>query len=92
MHMDDIRAAEEERTREAVAAELRARRAHRHLTQAQTAAAAGLGKTTIERLEKGTRDMDIPQLVALSRVLEFDPVEFMRAVYSTLGGANGSVA
>lgn len=82
--MDDLRNAEIEATRMAVSAELRARRAFRNVTQAQAAQTAGLSKRAVERLEKGERDMDIPQLVALARALEFNEVEFMQSVYSTL--------
>ncbi|MDF3309804.1 helix-turn-helix transcriptional regulator [Rhodococcus sp. T2V] len=88
--MDDhIRAAEIQATRKAVSAELRARRAFRGLTQAQTATVAGLSKSAVERLEKGDRDMDIPQLVALARTLDFDEVEFMKSVHSQLSQQRG---
>jgi transcriptional regulator with XRE-family HTH domain len=76
----DLRAAETAAVRGAVASHLRALRAFAGLTQAETAAAAGLGKTTVERLENGTRDLDLPQLVALARVLDFNPGPIVEAV------------
>ena len=70
--------------RNAVANELRARRAYRRISQAQLIKLSGISKSAVERLELGKRDLDIPQLVAISRVLDFDPSEFMRAVQDAL--------
>lgn len=81
--MDD-RKAEVEATRKAVAAELRARRAYRHITQAELIKLSGISQSAIERLETGKRDMDIAQLVTLARALGFDPAEFMTSVQKAL--------
>lgn len=75
---------EKQAVRDAVANELRARRAYRRISQAQLIKLTGISKSTIERLELGKRDLDIPQLVLLSRALEFDPGEFMRSVQDAL--------
>lgn len=80
----DGRAAEIVATRLATSAELRARRAFRHVSQAETAQRSGLSKSTIERLERGGRDMDVSQLIALSRALNFDPAEYIKSVCTTL--------
>jgi transcriptional regulator with XRE-family HTH domain len=75
---------EKQAVRDAVANELRARRAYRRISQAQLIKMSGISKSTIERLELGKRDLDIPQLVLLSRALDFDPGEFMRSVQDAL--------
>ncbi|NKU18386.1 helix-turn-helix domain-containing protein [Rhodococcus hoagii] len=75
---------EKQAVRDAVANELRARRAYRRISQSQLIKMSGISKSTIERLELGKRDLDIPQLVLLSRALEFDPGEFMRSVQDAL--------
>lgn len=71
--------------REAVAAELRAARARARITRPKLVELTGVSKSAIERLENGSRDMDIPQLVALTSALGTNPVEFMDAVYRALG-------
>lgn len=67
-------------TRAAVARALRARRAFCGMTQAQLIAASGLSKSALERLELGRRDMDIPQLIALSSALGIAPQEFVKHI------------
>lgn len=71
--------------RQAVAAELRAARARVRMTRPQLVAASGVSKSALERLENGERDMDIPQLVALTAALNTTPVKFMQSVHDALG-------
>lgn len=82
--MNEQRSKEIEATRQAVAAELRSRRAYKRVTQSQVVKESGISASLIERLESGRRDMSIDELVTLGRVLDFNPVEFMSAVQVAL--------
>lgn len=73
-----------EEIREAVAAELRAARARARMTRPQLVKLTGVSKSAIERLENAERDMDIPQLVAITAALGVDPVRFMQDVQNSL--------
>lgn len=78
LYMDETRTpADYDPTRAAVARALRARRAFCGMTQAQLIAATGISKSALERLEGGKRDLDFPQLVALSSALGQTPTEFV---------------
>lgn len=82
--MNEQRSKEIEATRQAVAAELRSRRAYKRVTQSQVVRESGISASLIERLESGKRDMSLDELMTLARVLGFDPVEFMSAVQAAL--------
>lgn len=83
-YMDESRRGEVQEVRTAIANELRGRRHYRRMTQAQLIEASGISKSAIERLELGQRDMDIPQLVAITKALGVDSVAFMQSVQDAL--------
>ena len=60
--------------REELGERLRARRAHLGLTQAEVAHRAGITQGALSNYEVGRRDVPIPFLLALARVLEVEPV------------------
>lgn len=61
----------------AFAAQMRAERAAADLTQTQLASKAGMGRTTLIRIEAGERDMDTTQLAGLCRALGVSIVDFV---------------
>lgn len=61
----------------AFAAQMRAERAAADLTQTQLASKAGMGRTTLIRIEAGERDMDTTQLAGLCNALGLSLVEFV---------------
>ncbi len=61
----------------AVGAEIRAARAKRGYNQRELAERAGLGFSTIRRLESGERAADVPQLRAICDALRVDPGELV---------------
>lgn len=65
--------------REALAREIRARRAYLRMSQAELVAASGLSRSTVNRIENGDRDMSIPQLVAIAAALDTDPAAILTA-------------
>ena len=65
--------------RDALAAEVRARRAYQRMTQSDLIAATGLSRSTVGRIENGERDMDVPQLVAIAAALKTTPAELLQA-------------
>lgn len=81
--MEPIQSSTEE-IRQAVAAELRAARARVRMTRPRLVELSGISKSAIERLENGDRDMDIPQLIALTSALRTDPTKFMQLVFEHL--------
>lgn len=74
----------------ALAAQMRAERAAADLTQTQLASKAGMGRTTLIRIEAGERDMDTTQLAGLCRALDLSLVEFISRAEERL--AAGRVA
>ncbi|MGN0126035.1 MAG: helix-turn-helix domain-containing protein [Rhodococcus sp. (in: high G+C Gram-positive bacteria)] len=69
-----------ERIRNAFAAEIRAARARRGVTQAEVAKSSGMSRATIARLEAGERTLDMAQLFDLCEALGVDPGEILNAV------------
>lgn len=65
--------------RDALASEIRARRAYRRMTQAELIAATGLSRSTVGRIESAERDMDVPQLVQIAAALGTTPGELLQA-------------
>lgn len=68
MHSDSRQA----EIREALAAEIRAARARKDITQSELADRAGISRATIARLEAGTRSADVVQLLAIADALDVD--------------------
>ncbi|MFD4457652.1 helix-turn-helix domain-containing protein [Nocardia sp. NPDC058480] len=77
-------AAQIEAAQKAVAAHLRAERARADLKQSELAAAAGLSTNTISRIETGTRDMTLSQLVAISAALGVSAGAFIDAAQASM--------
>ncbi|CEG99584.1 helix-turn-helix domain-containing protein [Propionibacterium freudenreichii] len=77
--MDQNEATQRDAIRAAIAAQLRAERAAKGLTQIETARLAGVSESTIIRVEQGKRDLPVALLFELARVLDFDPAAFMDA-------------
>lgn len=73
--------------REALAGEIRARRALKRVSQSELIAASGLSRSTINRIESGERDMSVPQLVAIAAALNATPAELLQAAADALRGA-----
>lgn len=71
--------------REALAGEVRARRAYRRMTQAELIKETGLSRSTVGRIENAERDMDIPQLLAIAAALGTTPAEMLQAAADALG-------
>lgn len=74
-----------EAMRDALASEVRSRRAYRRMSQAELVEATGLSRSTIGRIENGDRDMDIPQLIAIAAALGTTPTELLQAATDALG-------
>lgn len=74
--------------RKAVGEEIRARRARLRLSQQALAEQTGMSKQTIFRLEKGERDLDIPQAIALAAVFGTNFGEFTNAIYTAMSKVN----
>lgn len=72
-HMD----AKDAQIAQAVAAELRARRARLEISQAELAQASGIGERTIQRIEGGDRSVKLGQLDALCRALNVTMTDFI---------------
>lgn len=70
--------------RKAIGDEIRARRARIRLSQQELADQAGMSKQTIFRLEKGERDLDYPQAIALAAVFGTDLSEFTNAIQRSM--------
>ncbi|AOT24323.1 helix-turn-helix domain-containing protein [Propionibacterium phage B22] len=77
--MDQNQASKRDAIRAAIAAQLRAERAAKGLTQVETARLAGVSESTIIRIEQGKRDLPVALLFELARVLDFEPGVFMDA-------------
>ena len=60
-----------------VAAELRAARARRRMTQVEVAKRANLAPNTVRRLEAGERDVSLGQILALAEALDISPHVFL---------------
>lgn len=78
MDVNRRRAAGIERTPEALAfsAQLRAERAVAGMSQVELSKRSGVSPSTILRIEKGERAMDIPQMAAFCRALGVTMAEF----------------
>ncbi|AXK88879.1 helix-turn-helix domain-containing protein [Nocardia farcinica] len=63
-----------------IAAELRAARARRKLTQAELAERAGLHVNSVARLERGERDAKVGQILALASALGVEPHIFLESL------------
>lgn len=70
--------------RDALANEIRARRAYKRMSQGDLVEAAGLSRSTIGRIENAERDMDIPQLAAIADALGTTPVSILQAATDAL--------
>lgn len=73
-----------EAIRQATAVELRALRARRDMSQVDLAQAAGIGRSTLRRLEKGERDLDLPQAMAIAEALGVSFVDLFAAIKNVL--------
>ncbi|MFD4444634.1 helix-turn-helix transcriptional regulator [Nocardia sp. NPDC058519] len=73
-----------EAAQRAVAAHLRAERARADLKQSELAAAAGLSTNTISRIETGSRDMTLSQLIAISAALGVSAAAFIDAAQAAM--------
>ncbi|MDG3012495.1 helix-turn-helix transcriptional regulator [Rhodococcus sp. D2-41] len=82
--MDTQRELSVDAVRAAIGTELRVLRARQDLSREQVVEATGISLSAIRRLEKGLRDLDIPQLIALADVLQTTPAAFMEAVQNAL--------
>ncbi|WP_349303982.1 helix-turn-helix transcriptional regulator [Rhodococcus sp. Q] len=65
---------------------MRSRRAQREMTQADLAEHTGLSATELDRLERGERDMDIPEAVVIAAAFETTAGEFLQSVQDSLDG------
>lgn len=72
--------------RDALAREVRSRRAYLRMSQGELVAASGLSRSTITRIESGERDMSVPQLVAIAAALDIDPAALLTAAAEALDG------
>lgn len=72
--------------RDALAREVRSRRAYLRMSQGELVAASGLSRSTITRIESGERDMSVPQLVAIAAALDTSPADMLTAAAEALGG------
>lgn len=69
---------------EAVAAQVRAERAARQMTQVDLAEASGLARSTLVRIEKGSRVADATQLHRIMTALGVTMTEFFQRVEGRL--------
>ena len=74
------------RTREAIAAQIRARRAYLRMSQGDVVTNTGLSRSTISRIENGDRDLDVPQLVAICAALDVSPADLLQAAMRSIDG------
>lgn len=80
--MDTSQRAKHERTRQAIASEVRARRAYVRMSQTDLVRATGLSRSTVSRIENGERDMDVPQLIAICAALQTTPADLLKSAMS----------
>lgn len=73
------------RTRELLAAEIRAQRAYRRITQIDLVVSSGLSRSTIGRIENAERDLTVPQLYAICHVLDVSASDLLRRIESADG-------
>lgn len=71
---------------EAVAAEIRAERARQKLSQVALAEASGVPRSTLVKLEAGTRPIDMEQLRQIADALHISQWELVRRAESNTGG------
>jgi len=83
-HMDTSSGFVDE-VRGAIAGELRALRARSGMTRPELAAASGVSKSTLARLEAGERSLDFPTLLLITEAVGADAVKFMQSVQESLG-------
>ncbi|MFC9786965.1 helix-turn-helix domain-containing protein [Rhodococcus sp. NPDC127528] len=75
---------EADEVREAIGRQMRSRRAQREMTQADLAQRTGISAVEVDRLERGERDMEIPEAVAIAAVFETTAAEFLQSVQDSL--------
>jgi transcriptional regulator with XRE-family HTH domain len=63
---------------ERLAANLRARRARLHLSQADVASAAGISVSYVSMLERGQRSPQLETVEVLADALQVDPVALLK--------------
>lgn len=73
-----------EAARQAIADELRSRRARVRMTQVQLAEASGISRTTLARMEAGEKDTTFPDLIRLAKALDTTPIEFMQSAQNAM--------
>lgn len=74
----------------ATSAQLSAERAASHMTVDAAAAAAGMNRVTVMRLESGKRKPDVRQLAALCQVYGLTLTEFMERMQQRVDQARGA--
>lgn len=79
-----------EQTKHATRDQLRAERAASHMTVDAVAAASGMNRKTVMRLESGERTPDVLQLAALCQVYGLTLTEFMARMQQRLDQARGA--
>jgi transcriptional regulator with XRE-family HTH domain len=68
---------------------LRERRLSVSLTQAEVAWHSGLNQTSLSDYENGKRDIPLPALLAICRVLEIYPAQLIPGLAAPVSGADG---
>lgn len=69
--------------RRAVGSHLRRFRDARRMTQSEVAWHAGITQAALSNYENGKRDVPLPSLLSLARVLEVSPIELVPELQST---------
>jgi transcriptional regulator with XRE-family HTH domain len=73
-----------DRITQAIAAELRAARGRKNITRDELADRAGVGRSTVWRIEKAEREVKMSQLYALCEVLGVTPSTLLQAAQDAL--------
>lgn len=80
----EANSSETEAMRIAIANQMRIQRTIKRWSQDDLAKAAGLGRSTVQRLEKGQIAMDVKQLQSVSDAFGIHWLEFMKLVNDEL--------
>lgn len=80
----DAHGHEIEAARQAIAGEIRARRARLRLTQLQLAQKSGISRATLARMEAGEKDATYPDLIRFAKVFDTTPLEFLQSAQDSM--------